>query len=196
MWPRRVTIALAIVLMLQAGFLAVWVTAASPVSLAYILMALSALAMGLQMNAIRDLHVPCISTMACTASFIDLFSGLATWSLTAHSARRLAATMVSMAAGAFLERAGERGNPRRVVASKQASHLSAPQTAISVWTVLGAGRRDTRRIHSRPPRCCSISRAAPSASPARNCASSRRREPAMIPLDAGPTATIRSCSGP
>jgi CHASE2 domain-containing sensor protein len=31
-----------------------------------------------------------------------LFSGVATWSLTARSARRLAATMVSMAAGAFL----------------------------------------------------------------------------------------------
>jgi len=101
-WPRRVTIALAVAMILQVGFLAVWVTAASPASLAYILMALSALALGLQANAIRDLHVPGISTTAFTASFIDLFSGLATWSLTAHSARRLAATMISMAAGAFL----------------------------------------------------------------------------------------------
>ena len=101
-WPRRVTIALAVAMILQVGFLAVWVTAASPASLAYILMALSALALGLQANAIRDLHVPGISTTAFTATFIDLFSGLATWSLTAHSARRLAATMVSMAAGAFL----------------------------------------------------------------------------------------------
>jgi len=101
-WPRRVTIALAVALILQVGFLGVWMTAASPASLAYILMALSALALGLQANAIRDLHVPGISTTAFTASFIDLFSGLATWSLTAHSALRLAATMVSMAAGAFL----------------------------------------------------------------------------------------------
>ncbi len=101
-WPRRVTIALAVALILQVGFLAVWMTAASPASLAYILMALSALALGLQANAIRDLHVPGISTTAFTATFIDLFSGLATWSLTAHSARRLATTMVSMAAGAFL----------------------------------------------------------------------------------------------
>jgi uncharacterized membrane protein YfcA len=61
-----------------------------------------AVALILQANAIRDLHVPGISTTAFTASFIDLFSGPATWSLTAHSARRLAATMVSMAAGAFL----------------------------------------------------------------------------------------------
>ena len=101
-WPRRVTIALAIALILQIGFLVVWITAASPASLAYILMALSALALGLQANAIRDLHVPGISTTAFTATYIDLFSGLATWSLTAHSARRLATTMVSMAAGAFL----------------------------------------------------------------------------------------------
>jgi hypothetical protein len=46
--------------------------------------------------------VPGISTTAFTATFIDLFSGLATWSLTAHAARRLATTLVSRAAGAFL----------------------------------------------------------------------------------------------
>jgi uncharacterized membrane protein YoaK (UPF0700 family) len=101
-WPRRVSVALAIALILQVGFLVVWVTAASPASLAYTLMALGSLAMGLQMNAIRDLHVPGISTTAFTATFIDLASGLVTWSLTAHSARRLTATMVAMAAGACL----------------------------------------------------------------------------------------------
>jgi uncharacterized membrane protein YoaK (UPF0700 family) len=101
-WPRPVSIALAIALIPQAGFLAVWITAASPASLAYILMALSALAMGLQMNAIRALHVPGISTTAFTATYIDLFSGLVTWALTAHSARRLTGTVVAMAAGAFL----------------------------------------------------------------------------------------------
>ncbi len=101
-WPRRVSIALAIALVLQAGFVAVWVTAARPASLAYILMALSALALGLQANAIRSLHVPSISTTAFTATFIDLASGLVTWSLTAHSARRLAACVVGMAAGAFV----------------------------------------------------------------------------------------------
>jgi uncharacterized membrane protein YoaK (UPF0700 family) len=101
-WPRRVSIALAIALILQVGFLVVWATAATSASLAYILMALSALAMGLQANAIRSLHVPSISTTAFTATFIDLFSGLVTWSLTAYSARRLAASMVGMAAGAFL----------------------------------------------------------------------------------------------
>jgi uncharacterized membrane protein YoaK (UPF0700 family) len=101
-WPRRVSLALVFALILQLGFLAVWMAAASPASLAYILMALSALAMGLQMNAIRSLHVPGISTTAFTATFIDMFSGLVTWSLTAHSAVRLAATMVGMATGAWL----------------------------------------------------------------------------------------------
>src|SRR5580693_225740 len=98
-WPRRVSIALAIALVLQAGFLAVWVTAASPASLAYPLMALSALAMGLQMNAIRSLHVPGVSTTAFTAGYIELVSGLALWSLTAHSVRRLTTTMICLAAG-------------------------------------------------------------------------------------------------
>ncbi len=97
-WPRRVSLAL----VLQAGFLAVWVTAASPASLAYILMALSAFAMGLQANAIRALRVPGISTTAFTAAYLDLASGLATWALTAHSARRLTATVAAVAAGAFL----------------------------------------------------------------------------------------------
>jgi uncharacterized membrane protein YoaK (UPF0700 family) len=101
-WPRRVAVALAIALILQIAFLVVWVTAASPASLAYILMALSALALGLQANAIRSLHVPSISTTAFTATYIDLFSGLVTWSLTAYSARRLVASIVGMAAGAFL----------------------------------------------------------------------------------------------
>ena len=101
-WPRRVSIALAIALILEAGFLAVWVTAASPGTFAYPLIGLSAFAMGLQMNAIRSLHVPGISSTAFTAGYIELASGLATWSLTAHSARRLTASVVGLAAGAFL----------------------------------------------------------------------------------------------
>ena len=42
-------------------------------SLAYILMALSALALGLQANTIRSLHVADVSTTAFTAAYIDLF---------------------------------------------------------------------------------------------------------------------------
>ena len=101
-WSRRVSIALATALILQVGFLAGWLTTSSPAGLAYPLIALSAFAMGMQMNAIRSLHVPGVSTTAFTATFISLASGLVIWSLTASSARRLTVTMVSMAAGAFL----------------------------------------------------------------------------------------------
>ncbi len=45
---------------------------ASPASLAYPLMTLSALALGLQANSIRELNVPGISTTAFTATFIGL----------------------------------------------------------------------------------------------------------------------------
>ena len=103
-WPRRVSIALVIALILQVGFLAVWITAARPASLAYILMALSALALGLQANAIRSLNVPSISTTAFTATYIDLFSRLATWSLTA---------LLGAAPGRFRSRHGRRCLPRR-----------------------------------------------------------------------------------
>jgi uncharacterized membrane protein YoaK (UPF0700 family) len=101
-WPRPVSIALAIALILQAGFFAVWITAAAPASLAYILIALAAFAMGLQANAIRSLNVPGISTTAFTATYVDLVSGLASWGLTASSARRLGGTVVGVAAGGFL----------------------------------------------------------------------------------------------
>jgi uncharacterized membrane protein YoaK (UPF0700 family) len=101
-WPRPVSIALAIAFILQAAFFAVWVTAASPASLAYILIALAAFAMGLQANAIRSLNVPGISTTAFTATYVDLASGLASWGLTAPSARRLTAAVVGVAAGGFL----------------------------------------------------------------------------------------------
>jgi uncharacterized membrane protein YoaK (UPF0700 family) len=101
-WPRPVSIALAIALILQAAFFVVWVTAASPASLAYILIALAAFAMGLQANAVRSLHVPGISTTAFTATFVGLVIGIATWTLTGPSARRLIAAVVGVAFGGFL----------------------------------------------------------------------------------------------
>ena len=101
-WPRRVSIVLAIVLVLQAAFLVVWATASSPAHLAYILIALSAFAMGLQMNAIRSLHVPGVSSTAFTATFIGLASGLMTWSRNSHPQWRLAANVIGLPAGALL----------------------------------------------------------------------------------------------
>ena len=77
-------------------------TVTAPASLAYLLIALAAFAMGLQANAIRFLNVPGISTTAFTATYVDLISGVASWALTAPSARRLTATVVGVAAGGFL----------------------------------------------------------------------------------------------
>jgi uncharacterized membrane protein YoaK (UPF0700 family) len=101
-WPRPVSIALASAVIPEAAFFAVWITAASPASRAYLLIALAAFAMGLQTNAIRSLHVPGISTTAFTATFAGLASGLATWAFTPPTARRLTTNIVSVAAGGFL----------------------------------------------------------------------------------------------
>jgi uncharacterized membrane protein YoaK (UPF0700 family) len=101
-WPRRVSITLGIALVPQVGFLAGWMTTSSPAHLADILVALGAFAMGLQMNAVRALHVPGLSTTAFTATVISLASGIATWSLTTPAVRRLTGALVSTAAGAFL----------------------------------------------------------------------------------------------
>jgi uncharacterized membrane protein YoaK (UPF0700 family) len=101
-WPRRVSITLGVALVLQLGFLAGWLATSSPAHLAYALVAPAAFAMGLQINAIRALHVPSISTAAFTATVTALASGIGTWSLPSLVARRLAGNLVSLAAGAFL----------------------------------------------------------------------------------------------
>jgi uncharacterized membrane protein YoaK (UPF0700 family) len=100
-WPRRVSIALGVALVVQVGFLAVWMAVSPSSEVSNFLLGLNAFAMGLQMNAIRSLHVPAISTTAATATFISLASGPATWSHTAATARRLTGVLVSMAVGAF-----------------------------------------------------------------------------------------------
>jgi uncharacterized membrane protein YoaK (UPF0700 family) len=101
-WPRRVSTTLWVALVMQVGFLAVWMVAPPSSEPPYILIGLNAFAMGLQMNAIRALHVPGISTTAASATFISVISGISTWSLTAPAARRLTGVLVSMAVGAFV----------------------------------------------------------------------------------------------
>jgi uncharacterized membrane protein YoaK (UPF0700 family) len=101
-WERPVSIALGVALVLQVGFLAGWMTTSSPPRLAYLLVALGAFAMGLQMNAIRALQVPGVSTTAFTATYIAFASGIATWSLTEHAVRRLGGSIVAIVVGAFL----------------------------------------------------------------------------------------------
>jgi uncharacterized membrane protein YoaK (UPF0700 family) len=101
-WPRRVSITLGVALVVQVGFLAVWIAAPPSSGASKILIGLNAFAMGMQMNAIRSLRVPGISTTAETATIISWVSGFATWSLKATSARRLTGVIVSMAVGAIV----------------------------------------------------------------------------------------------
>jgi uncharacterized membrane protein YoaK (UPF0700 family) len=102
-WPRRVSVALGVALVVQVGFLALWMaTSPSSSEPAEILLGLSSFAMGMQMNAIRSLHVPGISTTAATATFITLATGAATWSHKAPAARRLTGVIVAMVVGAVV----------------------------------------------------------------------------------------------
>jgi uncharacterized membrane protein YoaK (UPF0700 family) len=101
-WPRRVSIALGVALVVQVGFLALWIAAAPSSEVSNIMLGLNALAMGVQMNAIRSLHVPGISTTAATATFVSWASGPATWPHRVTWARRLTSVLVAMAVGALV----------------------------------------------------------------------------------------------
>jgi uncharacterized membrane protein YoaK (UPF0700 family) len=101
-WPRRVSAVLWAVLVVQTGFLAVWLATSPSNASTYVLIGLNAFGMGMQMNAIRALHVPGISTTAATATFISVISGISTWSIKAPAARRLVGVLVAVAAGAFV----------------------------------------------------------------------------------------------
>ncbi|WP_405927012.1 YoaK family protein [Streptomyces sp. NBC_00035] len=101
-WPQRVSLALGVALVAQVGFLVVWMTMSPSSPVSNILVALNAFAMGLQMNAIRSLHVPGISTTAATATYISWVTGIITWTHKAAAARRLTGVLVGMAAGAFV----------------------------------------------------------------------------------------------
>ena len=101
-WPRRVSLVLGGVLVVQIAFVVVWMAASPSSGVSNTLIALNALAMGAQMNAIRSMHVPGSSTTAATATFISLVTGLSNWSLKSPVLRRLAGVLVGMALGAFV----------------------------------------------------------------------------------------------
>ncbi len=107
-WPRRVTVALGVVLLVQVAFLVLWVGVdAHPSSRAGdLLVALSALAMGMQTTAIFSLGVRAVFTTAATATWATLSGDLAGWAQSRGERLRLAAVLgglvVGAAAGAFL----------------------------------------------------------------------------------------------
>lgn len=103
-WPHRVTVALIGVLAVQLVFFGVWLTQPAVLSktMMTVLVGINAFGMGLQMNAIRSMHVPGVSTTAATATYINIFTGLAGGTLNRLQVRRWVGTVAAMSAGAFL----------------------------------------------------------------------------------------------
>jgi uncharacterized membrane protein YoaK (UPF0700 family) len=101
-WPRRVSATLGVGLVLEIAFLIIWLTTSKSTGSTDVLIALGAMALGMQMNAVRSMHVPGTSTTAFTATFIGLVSGAATWSLSGPAVRRLLGGCVALGLGAWL----------------------------------------------------------------------------------------------
>jgi uncharacterized membrane protein YoaK (UPF0700 family) len=101
-WPRRVSVALAVGVVCQAAFLAGWLaTSGRPGAVAGdVLMALSALAFGIQSAAVMSLDVKGVFTTAATATVIMLMSDEAGWSDSRPERRRLAGVLAALVAGA------------------------------------------------------------------------------------------------
>jgi uncharacterized membrane protein YoaK (UPF0700 family) len=102
-WPHRVTAALAVAMLLQAIFLAVWVAVSGEprTSSGNWLTALMALAMGLQSGAVAKLAVNAVFTTAATATLISLVRDItAPTGPAAEERPRLTGVLVALVAGA------------------------------------------------------------------------------------------------
>jgi len=103
-WPVRVTVALGLSLLLQVVFLAGWASAdADPSKVAGdLLIALSALAMGIQTIAIVSLGVRSSLTTAATATVAVLMGDLAGWKSARAERVRFASLLLAIVTGAAL----------------------------------------------------------------------------------------------
>jgi uncharacterized membrane protein YoaK (UPF0700 family) len=101
-WPRRVTAVLAAGAVAQIAFLVLWLAVGGRPSSgsANALIAVSALAMGLQTAAVFSLGVRAVFSTAATATWTALMGDLATWSQTRDERHRLAGVLVALVAGA------------------------------------------------------------------------------------------------
>ncbi|MGP4014516.1 YoaK family protein [Saccharopolyspora sp. 5N708] len=80
-WSHRVSIALATVAAAEVAFLAIWLAVSDQPStvLGDVLIGIFAVAMGIQMDAVRSLGVPEVSTTAATATIVSFVNQLAHW---------------------------------------------------------------------------------------------------------------------
>jgi uncharacterized membrane protein YoaK (UPF0700 family) len=101
-WTQRVTFALGISLIPHLAFVVVWSASGGlpSIPIIHVLLALWALAMGIQSAAVRSLHVEGVFTTAATATIIVLVGDIANWPVTGPERRRLAGVLVSLFVGA------------------------------------------------------------------------------------------------
>ena len=101
-WPRRVSVALGLAVCALIAFAAVWVAVDGRPSVggSALLVALFALAMGLQSGAIQSLEVRGVFTTAATATLIFLSSDMVHRSRSATERWRLAGVLIALLAGA------------------------------------------------------------------------------------------------
>ena len=101
-WTPRTTIVLGVSLLAHLGFVAIWfANSGRPGASAFpILLAVWALAMGLQSGAVRKLHVEGIFTTAATGTLMVLAADLVNWRLTRDERRRARGVLISLCIGA------------------------------------------------------------------------------------------------
>ena len=101
-WPRGVTVTLGGTVVLEAVFLVAWAAVGGHPSTAAgdALIALTALAMGLQTAAVFSLGVRAVFTTAVTATWAVLMGDVASWSSTREERRRLASVLIGLLVGA------------------------------------------------------------------------------------------------
>ena len=101
-WSPRTTLVLGVSLLAQLGFVAIWLANSGrpDASLFPILLAVWALAMGLQSGAVRKLHVEGIFTTAATGTLMVLASDVVNWKKTVDERRRARFVLLSLCIGA------------------------------------------------------------------------------------------------
>lgn len=102
-WPGRVTAALALALVAQAVFLGLWAAVGGTPSAGagHLLVAVSALAMGLQTSAVFSLGVRAVFTTAATATLTAFMGDLTAWSTTRAERGRLAGVLGGLLVGSM-----------------------------------------------------------------------------------------------
>ena len=100
-WPQRTTYALSMSLLPHLGFVAIWLAAAGQPDFGatLALLAVWALAMGMQSAAVRWLDVGGVFTTAAIATFIFLAGSFARRPLTGEERRRLSGVLASLVIG-------------------------------------------------------------------------------------------------